>query len=401
MKAKKAGKDPAPASVSSNGIKKNKKKKDKSLALKLSAGNGLTEAVKTAAATDTTPLLPKKNKNKKKNKKNLEQPSETTANDLQMKNGNTKSQAPAEDSAIAPTSDSHKGKAAVRKDKIRAKHAQPDRELPFSPETNKEHEERTIFVGNVSTKTTRKSLSRFFSKYGKVEAVRLRCAAVPTPGTTKRQAVIMNNFHDKRTSLSAYIRFTEKAMVEEALKANGVELDQKHLHVDRSQGSQDRNTKLAVFVGNLAFEAEEEALRTHFAGCGQIESVRIVRDRKMASGKGFGYINFESEDAVEIALQMDGQVFMHRQLRVQRCTKQGKKGMRPKLKTGAKKGLSFMKNKPSSNKSTKKQNTFSGRKMMETKKFKKMKAKSKFTKEDRKKKAIAHKLAGGKPKTTP
>ncbi|MPC32044.1 RNA-binding protein 34 [Portunus trituberculatus] len=85
-----------------------------------------------------------------------------------------------------------------------------------------------------------------------VDAVRLRCAAVPTPGTTKRQAVIMNNFHEKRTSLSAYVRFTERAMVEAALKANGAELDEKHLHIDRSQGS-NRNTKLAVFIGNLAF----------------------------------------------------------------------------------------------------------------------------------------------------
>lgn len=39
-------------------------------------------------------------------------------------------------------------------------------------------------------------------------------------------------------------------------------------------------------------EAEEEALRSHFASCGEIESVRIVRDKKMASGKGFGYVNF-------------------------------------------------------------------------------------------------------------
>lgn len=42
-------------------------------------------------------------------------------------------------------------------------------------------------------------------------------------------------------------------MVEEALKANGAELDQKHLHVDRSQAPAERNNKVAVFVGNLAF----------------------------------------------------------------------------------------------------------------------------------------------------
>ncbi|KAG0726309.1 hypothetical protein GWK47_036904 [Chionoecetes opilio] len=98
-----------------------------------------------------------------------------------------------------------------------------------------------------------------------------------------------------------------------------------------------------------------------------------------------------------MGLQLDGQVFMHRQLRVQRCAKQGKKGIKPRFKTKGKKGLSFMKTKPTA-KTTKKQPSFSGKKMIETKKFKKMKAKAKFTKEDRKKKAIAHNLAGGKPK---
>lgn len=42
-------------------------------------------------------------------------------------------------------------------------------------------------------------------------------------------------------------------MVEAALEANGAELDEKHLQVDRSQAPAERNNKLAVFVGNLAF----------------------------------------------------------------------------------------------------------------------------------------------------
>lgn len=400
--------------------KDSNKKKVKFLAQKVSGDSEVTEAMEVASTVVST-LHPKNNKQKKKSKKNsIEKPAYNFTNgssnvkELQMKNDNSDAQncpgsthMPA-DTGLTDASPNIKKKqkkyqanmlespestsAATKKNKKRGK---AKVEMSGTPESNDEKEQRTIFVGNVSTKTTRKSLSRFFSKYGKVEAVRLRCAAVPTPATTKRQAVITSTFHEKRTSLSAYVRFTESAMVEAALKASGAELDNKHLHVDRSQGS-NRNTKLAVFIGNLAFEAEEEALYSHFASCGEIESVRIVRDKKMASGKGFGYVNFMSEDAVEMALQMDGKVFMHRQLRVQRCVKQGKKGPKPTLKTQRKKGLSFMKNKPISAKTSKKQQSFTGKKMMETKKFKKMKAKAKFTKEDRKKKAIAHKLVGVK-----
>lgn len=427
MKAKKAAKCPVPYSIDSNGIvKKKNKKKVKSLAQKVSTSNEVIEAMEAASAVSTKTLYPKNNKQKQKGKKNiLEKHADNVTNgssnikEIQMKNGSVDSQnclgstkeadslhMPADTTLSGVSSkikkeqkknqanlqaSSENKSAATRENKLRKAKV----EVSGMPESNDEKEQRTIFVGNVSTKTTRKSLSRFFSKYGKVEAVRLRCAAVPTLATTKRQAVIKNTFHEKRTSLSAYVRFTEAAMVEAALKANGAELDEKHLHVDHSQGS-NRNTKLAVFIGNLAFEAEEEALRSHFATCGEIESVRIVRDKKMASGKGFGYVNFMSEDAVEMALQMDGKVFMHRQLRVQRCAKQGKKGPKPTFKTRGKKGLGFMKNKPTSAKTSKMQQSFTGKKMMETKKFKKIKAKAKFTKEDRKKKAIAHKLAAVK-----
>ncbi|XP_045126300.1 RNA-binding protein 34-like isoform X2 [Portunus trituberculatus] len=421
MKTKKASKCPGQSSIDSSGIvKKTNKKKMKFLAQNMSSCNEVIEAMEAGSAVAMSSLYPKSNKQKKSKMKNSEKLADSATSDLsnvmelQMKNGNvdvknypdiTHMPADTSLSEVLPKTKkvlknnqanlqalTENSSGANKKNK---KHKKAKMNVFGMPESNDEKEQRTIFVGNVNTKTTRKSLTRFFNKYGKVDAVRLRCAAVPTPGTTKRQAVIMNNFHEKRTSLSAYVRFTERAMVEAALKANGAELDEKHLHIDRSQGS-NRNTKLAVFIGNLAFEAEEEALRSHFASCGEMESVRIVRDKKMSSGKGFGYVNFMSEDAVEMALQMDGKIFMHRQLRVQRCAKQGKKGQKPMFKTRGKKGLSFMKNKPTSTKTSKKQLNFTGKKMMETKKFKKMKAKAKFTREDRKKKAIAHKLAGVK-----
>lgn len=205
-------------SIGSNGIiKKNKKKKVKSLAHKLSASSELTQVVGTAASTATTPLSPKNNKLKKKNKNkkdNSQKPSYSAANDLssntkqlQMKNGVVNSQKPPDNTMKTnntrppkettlsdassqvkkakkknqlnsqvsagnintnSASDSQKATGAVNKSKKGAKRRKAKEELPRTADSNKENEQRTIFVGNVSTKTTRKSLSRFFSKYGKV-----------------------------------------------------------------------------------------------------------------------------------------------------------------------------------------------------------------------------------------
>lgn len=56
-----------------------------------------------------------------------------------------------------------------------------------------------------------------------------------------------------------------------------------------------------------------------FGKCGEIESVRIVRDRNTNQTKGFGYVNFVSKDAVALALKLDGIEINNRPIRVRPC----------------------------------------------------------------------------------
>ena len=56
---------------------------------------------------------------------------------------------------------------------------------------------------------------------------------------------------------------------------------------------QGHDHKRSVFVGNLPFDVQDEDLYTHFARCGDIEFVRVVRDKKTNIGKGFGYVQFK------------------------------------------------------------------------------------------------------------
>ena len=43
----------------------------------------------------------------------------------------------------------------------------------------------------------------------------------------------------------------------------------------------------------INLDTEEEPLRQVFNDCGEIDSVRIVRDSKAGLGKGFGFILFK------------------------------------------------------------------------------------------------------------
>ncbi|XP_064120133.1 RNA-binding protein 34-like [Macrobrachium nipponense] len=284
-------------------------------------------------------------------------------------------------------------------------------------------DERTIFVGNVGLNIGKRKFASFFSKYGKVEAIRLRSAAPAQPEVSKKEAVIKRNVHPSRSTINAYVRFKTTEMMEAALEANGALFEGTHIWVDRASQPKTHDRHCAVFVGNLPFECEEENLYKHFEECGEIDNVRIIRDKKFSSGKGFGYINFKSSDAVEVALQLDGKQFMKRNLRIQRCVKKVKKFQKKgqllpqdgqslgfmKVKGSSRMSLKFMKNKEKerkgrrgkgqkNNAQNKNQGKFSGQKMIQSSQFKKMqKSKKKPSKEEKRKHFVSHFLTGSKP----
>ncbi len=198
-----------------------------------------------------------------------------------------------------------------------------------SRQVDSEADARTVFVGNLKSSAKKKKIRSLFSPYGTVKSVRLRCAARPDPAVAKRLAVMKRSFHEARTNICAYVVFSS---AEEARKScggmDGKEVDGYVIRVDMADhksggkvgegGRADNNPRLGVFVGNLDFGLEENALRDHFSGCGDISSVRLVRDAATGVGKGFGYVNFKEEDAVEVALRRNGSQLKGRAVRVQR-----------------------------------------------------------------------------------
>jgi nucleolar protein 12 len=180
-------------------------------------------------------------------------------------------------------------------------------------------EERTVFVGNLPTTIKKKDLSKIFKSYGKIEAVRLRGAAPKSFNISKKHSVIKKKFHPDKTNINAYVRFSSKLEAEGALGANGVIQDGFHIRVDLATPTKKHDNKRSIFVGNLPFNVTEEAVFEHFAQCGQVDGVRIIRDAATGAGKGFGYVLFKSPDAVEVALHLNERPFMERKIRVKRA----------------------------------------------------------------------------------
>lgn len=72
-----------------------------------------------------------------------------------------------------------------------------------------------------------------------------------------------------------------------------------------------------LFVGNLAWKASEELLRPLFEAYGPVVSIRIVTDQLTGKSKGFAFVEMESADAAQKAIQeLDNKPFLERNLRV-------------------------------------------------------------------------------------
>ncbi|KAF4268386.1 Nucleolar protein 12 [Aspergillus fumigatus] len=247
---------------------------------------------------------------------------------------------------------------------------------PESKELEKSN--RTVFLGNVSSqaiksksakKTLLKHLASFLSTLPestgphKVESIRFRSVAFASGGKVPKRAAFARReiLDDTTPSTNAYVVYSTVQAARKAPAAlNGTVVLDRHLRVDSVAHPSQIDHKRCVFVGNLDFvdnetdpeeddkkkkkkksgpaDVEEGLWRTfnaHTKGSkerastrGNVESVRVVRDRTTRVGKGFAYVQFYDQVCVEEALLLDGKKFppmLPRKLRVTRAKKLPKK----------------------------------------------------------------------------
>lgn len=65
---------------------------------------------------------------------------------------------------------------------------------------------RTIFIGNVPIKCTKKTIKKHFRKYGIIESIRIRGIPVANPSLSKKVAIIKQEYHPNRNNCLCYIR---------------------------------------------------------------------------------------------------------------------------------------------------------------------------------------------------
>ncbi|KAK9368929.1 hypothetical protein V1509DRAFT_621916 [Lipomyces kononenkoae] len=182
---------------------------------------------------------------------------------------------------------------------------------------------RTVFVGNIpssaiNSRSDYATLKKHFAQYGKILSIRFRSIAF-SEMLPRKVAFIKQKLHDKRHTVNAYVVYESEDDARKSLQSNGTVLLDHHIRIDSVAHPAKQDVKRSVFIGNLDFEAEEEALWEHFGTVGDIEYVRIIRDSKTNVGKGFAYVQFKDSVYVAKALLLNDKKLGSRKLRVTRA----------------------------------------------------------------------------------
>jgi RNA recognition motif-containing protein len=73
-----------------------------------------------------------------------------------------------------------------------------------------------------------------------------------------------------------------------------------------------------IYVGNLSGETTEDALREVFGAFGEVESVKLVKDRVSGESRGYGFVLMPSKSEAQSAIkEMNGKDLNGQSLKVE------------------------------------------------------------------------------------
>jgi hypothetical protein len=87
--------------------------------------------------------------------------------------------------------------------------------------------------------------------------------------------------------------------------------------LSNKSNNQDELTEVStLYVGNLPYRADEEAVQEHFEQQGSVVSVRLMKDRRTGKRKGYGFVEMNAKGAAKAIKNLNDSTFQERTLKV-------------------------------------------------------------------------------------
>ncbi|XAR48939.1 hypothetical protein NMG60_11031932 [Bertholletia excelsa] len=161
-----------------------------------------------------------------------------------------------------------------------------------------------LFIGGISWETNEDKLKDYFGKYGEV-----------------LQTVVMRDKTNGRPRGFGFVVFADPSILDRVLQDKHV-IDGRTVEAKRALSREEQQSSAKtgnsgesrnfgsggnyrtkkIFVGGLPSTLTEEGFRQYFEGYGHVTDVVIMYDQNTQRPRGFGFISFDSEDAVDRVL---------------------------------------------------------------------------------------------------
>lgn len=157
-----------------------------------------------------------------------------------------------------------------------------------------ERDLRTIFIQNLSTKTTKEDIMEWFDQ----------------ADAKVREVQLITDRKTRKSKGFGYVEFYQKESVLKALSLSNTQLLGNTVIIKASEAeknleaSYDQTGPNRIYVGNLHADISEEMLRTLFGNFGDLEFVNLQKD---AQDKVVAFIQFKRSDQAAKAIRMNGQ----------------------------------------------------------------------------------------------
>jgi len=142
-----------------------------------------------------------------------------------------------------------------------------------------------IFIGGLSRETSSATFTKYFSKYGELT-----------------DSVIMKDRATGNPRGFGFVTYADPSVVDKVIKDKHF-IDGKMVEIKRTIPRGNAATKgpktKKIFVGGIPTSITEDEFKDYFSKFGKVLEHQIMQDHGTGRSRGFGFVTFDSEEAVE------------------------------------------------------------------------------------------------------
>ncbi|BFZ57969.1 hypothetical protein PYCC9005_005026 [Savitreella phatthalungensis] len=162
-----------------------------------------------------------------------------------------------------------------------------------------------MFVGGLNWETTDQSLREYFEQFGRVT-----------------DAMVMRDGATGRSRGFGFLTFADASIVTGVVQKEHF-LDGKIIDPKRAIPRDEQEKTAKMFVGGVPSDCDEDAFKDFFTQFGNVIDATLMIDKDTGRPRGFGFITFERDDAVERCMQVRDLAIHGKVIEVKRATPKG------------------------------------------------------------------------------